>query len=202
MSSRAAIDVAGLPPSSVSTHALVYWGNVLMLTIEGTVLALLVMAYFYLRFWMPAWPPPGADMPSLLWPTLNLVVLALSIVPMRIADKAAEHHERRPVQLGLLAGIALGLLFLAGQILVWRSFTFDYASHVYGSIVYAILGAHTIHVVVCLAEAAVLAAFAFSEDKYHDEQRLGVLTSGLYWNSVAGSWLILYLVLFIGPRVL
>jgi cytochrome c oxidase subunit 3 len=202
MSSRAAIDVSRLAPSSVNTHALVWWGNVLMLTIEGTVLALLVAAYFYLRFWLPVWPPPGADMPSLFWPTLNLVPLALSLVPMRIADKAAEHGERRPVQVGLLAGIALGLVFLFGQIRVWHSFTFDFASHAYGSIVFAILGAHTMHVVVCLVEAAVLAVFAFTEDKFHDEQRLGVVTSGLYWNCVAGSWLLLYLVVFIGPRVL
>ena len=114
MSSRAAIDVSALPPSSVSTHALVWWGNVLMLTIEGTVLALLVASYFYLRFWLPAWPPPGADMPSLLWPTLNLVVLLASLVrvhriPTAMPDRDARrrpvgsHQNVHPVRIGAKA---------------------------------------------------------------------------------------------------
>jgi heme/copper-type cytochrome/quinol oxidase subunit 3 len=202
MSSRAAIDVSHLPASAVNTRALVWWGNAFMLVIEGSVLALLVATYFYLRFWLPAWPPPGADLPPLAGPTLNLLLLVLSAVPMRGADKAAERGDRRRVQLGLLGGIALGLVFLAGRIVLWRQFTFDYASHAYGSIVFTILGVHTMHVVVCLAEAMVLLAFASSPRKFNDEERLGVITSGLYWNFVIGTWVLLYLLIYIGPRVL
>jgi heme/copper-type cytochrome/quinol oxidase subunit 3 len=202
MSSRAAIDVSQLPQSAVSTQALVYWGNAIMLVIEGTVLALLVAAYFYLRFWLPVWPPPGAGYPPLGRATLNLFILLLSAVPMRRADKAAERGDRGRVQLWLIVGIALGLLFLAGRVTIWRSLPFDYASHAYGSIVFTILGAHTLHVGICLIEAAVLLGFASSPDTFHDEQRLGVMTGGLYWNFVVGTWVILYLVLYVGPRVL
>jgi cytochrome c oxidase subunit III len=202
MSSRAYIDVSQLPESAVSTEGMLWWGNALMLVIEGTVLALLVATYFYLRFWLPVWPPAGAGMPTLWWPTLNLVPLAAATVPFRFADKAAEHGDRPGVQRGLIAGIVLGLVFLAGRILIWKSLPFNYASHAYGSIVYTLLGVHTMHVGACLGEAAVLLAFACSPDKFHDEQRLGVVTSGLYWNFVVGTWLVLYLVLYVGPRVL
>jgi heme/copper-type cytochrome/quinol oxidase subunit 3 len=202
MSSRAVIDVSHLPPSAVSTQGLLWWGNVFMLVIEGMVLALLVATYFYLRFWLPAWPPPGATFPALRWPTLNLLVLIVSALPMRMADKAAERGDRRGVQVGLVGGIVLGLAFLAGRIAIWRTFPFDYASHAYGSIVYTILGAHTMHVVAATAEAAVLLFFACQPDKFHDEQRLGVVTSGLYWNFVVGSWIVLYAVVYLGPRML
>jgi len=202
MSSRAAIDVSRLPASAVDTRALVWWGNAFMLVIEGTVLALLVATYFYLRFRLPAWPPAGADLPPWPGPALNLLPLLLSALPMRWADKAAERGDRRGVQVGLLGGIALGLVFLAGRIALWRQFTFDYASHAYGSIVFTILGVHTMHVVVCLSEAIVLLAFASSPDKFNDEERLGVITSGLYWNFVVGTWLLLYVLVYIGPRVL
>jgi heme/copper-type cytochrome/quinol oxidase subunit 3 len=196
------IDVSHLPPSSVDTRGMLWWGNALMLVIEGTVLALLVAVYFYLRFWLPAWPPPGAGLPPLGWATLNLLVLAVSAVPMRWADKAAEHDDRQGVQVWLIAGSALGLVFLAAQILIWRTFPFDYASHAYGSIVFTLLGLHTVHVVVCLTEVAVLLLLSFLPDEFHDEQRLGVVTSGLYWNFVLGAGVVLYLVLFVGPRVL
>jgi heme/copper-type cytochrome/quinol oxidase subunit 3 len=202
MSSRAFIDVSHLPPSSVDTRGMLWWGNALMLVIEGTVLSLLVAVYFYLRFWLPAWPPPGAGLPPLGWGALNLLLLALSAVPMHWADKAAEHDDRRGVQVWLIVGSLLGLAFLAGQILIWRSFTFDYASHAYGSIVFTLFGLHTTHVVVCLTEVAVLLVLSFLPDDFHDEQRLGVVTSGLYWNFVLGTWVVLYLVLFVGPRVL
>ena len=165
-------------------------------------LALLVATYLYLRFWLPAWPPPGARMPALVWPTLNLLVLIVSAVPMHSADKAARRGDRRGVQVGLLFGIVLGLVFLAGRIAIWRSFTFDYASHAYGSIVYALLGAHTMHVVAATGEAAVLLYFASRPDLFHDEQRLGVVTSGLYWNFVVGTWIVLYAIVYLGPRVL
>jgi len=202
VTSRAVVDVSHLPPSAVSTQGLLWWGNALMLVIEGTVLALLVATYFYLRFWLPVWPPAGAEMPSLLWPALNLIPLGAASVPFRRADKAAERGDRRGVQRGLLAGIAFGLVFLAGRIVIWRALPFNYASHAYGSIVYTILGAHTLHVGACLGEAAILLGFASWPEKFHDEQRLGVVTSGLYWNFVAGSWLVLFLVLHVGPRVL
>ena len=173
-----------------------------MLAIEGTVFALLVGTYFYLRFWLPAWPPPGAEPPPLTWPTLNLLVLVASAVPMRWADKAAQRGDRAGVQGGLLGGIALALVFMAGRVQLWRALGFNYASHAYGSIVYTILGAHTMHVVAATGESAVLAVIAFLPHRFHDEQRMGVVASGLYWNFVVGSWLLLFAVLYLGPRLL
>jgi len=202
VSSRAFIDVSRLPPSAVSTEGLLWWGNALMLVIEGAVLALLVATYFYLRFWLPVWPPPGAEMPALLWPTLNLLVVLAGVIPMHHADKAAKEGDRHGVQVGLVLGIFVGLLFLAGRVLIRRAMTFDYASHAYGSIVFTLLAVHTGHVLACVVEAVVLLYLASSPALFHDEQRLGVVTSGLYWNFVAGTWVLLYLVIYIGPRVL
>lgn len=202
MSSRAALDVSHLPGLRVDTRALLWWGQALMLVIEGTVFALLVAVYFYLRFRLPDWPPPGVKPPALLWPTVNLLVLVASAVPIRWADKAAQRGDRAAVQMGLAAGIVLGLVFLAGRVAIWRAFEFNYASHAYGSIVYAILAAHTMHVAAALAESAVLLWIAFLPGRFHEEQRLGVVTGGLYWDFVVGSWLLLYVIVYIGPRVL
>jgi heme/copper-type cytochrome/quinol oxidase subunit 3 len=185
VSSRAALDVSHLPAQRVDTRALLWWGQALMLVIEATVFALLVAVYLYLRFRLPDWPPPGVKPPALRWPTVNLLVLVASAVPIRRADKAAERGDRRGVQIGLLTGIVLGLVFLVGQVLL-----------------YAILGAHTTHVVAATAESVVLAWLAFRPGRFHEEQRLGVVTGGLYWDFVVGSWLLLYLVVYIGPRVL
>jgi heme/copper-type cytochrome/quinol oxidase subunit 3 len=202
VTSRAAIDVSLLPDSSVDTRALIWWGQALMLVIEGTVLGLLVATYFYLRFWLPVWPPAGTDPPPGLWPALNLLVLVLSAVPMRYADKAAEHGDRRGALLGMLGGLVLIVVFLAGRAAIWKSLPFTYSSHAYGSIVFTVLGAHTMHVIAVILETTVLVAIALDPDRFHAEQRLGVVTGGMYWNFVVGSWIVLFALLYLAPRVL
>ena len=47
----------------------------------------------------------------------------------------------------------------------------------------------------------VLLFFATRPDKFHDEQRLGVVTSGLYWNFVVASWIPIYALLYLAPRL-
>jgi len=202
VSTRPALDVSLLPDSSVDTHALIWWGQVFMLVIEGTVFALLVATYFYLRFWLPVWPPAGADPPPLLWPVVNLLVLLVSVIPIRYADKAAEQGDRIGSIIGLVLGLALLIVFLAGRAAIWKALPFTYSTHAYGSIVYTVLGAHTMHVIACLLETVVILVMILDPARFHDEQRLGVVTGGLYWDFVAGSWVLLFLLLYVAPRLL
>jgi heme/copper-type cytochrome/quinol oxidase subunit 3 len=202
MSAHVAIDVRHLPDSAVNTKSLLWWGQCFMIVIEGTVLALVAVTYFYIRFWMPHWPPPGADLPGLRWPIVNLLVLLASWIPTKYADKCAEAGDLDGVRVGLVFEIALGWAFVVGRVLLWQQFRFDYASHAYGSVVFTILGLHTMHAVLALAEAMVLLLIALMPGLMHDEQRIGVLASGLYWDFVIASWIPLFVIVYLGPRLL
>src|SRR5947209_19561815 len=96
MTSRPAIDVSHLPPTAFDTRAPVWWGNTLMMFIETTSVALLVVTYFYVRQNFPQWPPPRLSanpplerpLPDLGLATADVLLLLGSVVPAVVVDRA------------------------------------------------------------------------------------------------------------------
>ena len=62
----AVIDVRHLPNLVSGSRAPVWWGIVLLLTIEATVFGTIIASYYYLRMGEPQWPPAGVPDPELL----------------------------------------------------------------------------------------------------------------------------------------
>ena len=71
-----ALDVSGLPTVVFSHRSLMWWGTLGVMAIEGTLFALAIMAYFYLRSHQETWPITALP-PDLLWGTLNTFVMAI-----------------------------------------------------------------------------------------------------------------------------
>ena len=59
MSERRTLDVSGLPPYDISNQSPLFWGQVLMCLIEGSLLCMLIATYFYLRLRVDVWPGAG-----------------------------------------------------------------------------------------------------------------------------------------------
>jgi cytochrome c oxidase subunit I+III len=199
VTARPALDVSGLPPIEVNSRSLLWWGIVGMMVIEGTMVALHVAAYFYLRLLAVVWPPPTAYDRGVLLPTLALAVLLVSAVPMYFADDAAKKGDRVATVWFTLANVALGLVFLAMRAVQMRRLTFRWDTHAYGSIYWATLGLHSAHAIASIVESLVLVVILLC-GHFDDEQRLGVRTDGLYWYFVVGAWVPLYVVLYLFPR--
>src|SRR3954463_11985423 len=91
------IDVSNLPDNAFDERSPLWWGNLLMIFIETTTVALLVAIYFYLRMNFGDWPPPKVDVfPPLYHPvpdlgaaTVNTMLLLLSCLPMYWTDMVA-----------------------------------------------------------------------------------------------------------------
>ena len=96
MTAARSLDVADLPVYSISNRAPLWWGQFLMCVIEGSMLCMLIAIYFYLRLGVDVWPPPGAQLPFLKFPTLALVPLAPKI-DLEFAVLWPEHTEPTPV---------------------------------------------------------------------------------------------------------
>lgn len=198
MMPRLVLDVSDLPEVDVKSSALLWWGNVLMLVIEGTLFAMVVATYFYVRSDVVIWPPPTVEMPGLVLPTIALALFLLSVIPMVIADKAALKMNRARTRLGLVVGAAFGIGLLVLRGFELASLNFKWNNHAYGSVVWLLLGLHTFHVLISTLETCVLSLlFVFGpvEVKHFLDARL----DGLYWYWVVAWYVVVYLLVDIAP---
>jgi cytochrome c oxidase subunit 3 len=194
------LDVAELPSFGFSHRSLMWWGTLGLMAIEGTVFALAIVAYFYLRSHVAVWPMSSPP-PRLLWGSLNTVLLLVSMWPNHLAKRAAERLDRRGVQVWLTTCLLFGLLFLAIRVLEFRDLYCRWDGDAYGSIVWTLLGLHTLHLVTDAWDTGVLATLMFT-GPIEGRRFVDVSENALYWYFVVLSWLPIYAVIYWGARPL
>src|SRR5690348_15728094 len=89
---RRELDVSRLPTVVFSHRSLIWWGTMGLMAIEGTMFAIMLVSYFYLRTRVNDWPP-GISPPNLLFGALNTALFVISIVPNEWLKKVAERGE-------------------------------------------------------------------------------------------------------------
>jgi heme/copper-type cytochrome/quinol oxidase subunit 3 len=206
---QATLDVSGLPKHTFDTRSQLWWGNLWLLCIETTMFGLVVAAYFYFRQNFTGWPPPHSDAPPylldpeprLLVPTVNLFVMLLSVVPMAWADVAARRLDRRDVKIGLLLMMAFGAASIVLRFYEFRSLVWKWDSNAYGSITWTILGLHLMHLFVGTLEDFILATWVFTRplDETH---AVDVTVTAIYWYWIVGTWVLLYAIIYLAPRLM
>jgi cytochrome c oxidase subunit III len=209
MLTRPIIDVTDLPSTELDHRASIWWGNVLLLAIESTMFALLVGGYFYLRTNFGAWPPPHINgpyvllnsVPTLGWPGLNLALLVVSCAPMIWADRAALRMNTRHVTIALSACLVLSVVIIAIRFREFSAFHFRWDDNAYGSIVWTITGMHLLHLIVATAENVIMVAWIAMHGMDAKHAR-DVRVTAVYWYWIVGIWIPLWLLLFIGPRIM
>jgi cytochrome c oxidase subunit III len=207
MQSQATIDASKLPDQAWDAHAPLWWGNLLLMCIETTSMALLFATYFYVRrnFW--EWPPPlTGTVPPILHPiprlgaaTINTILLVASCIPMYWTDMAARKKERNRVILGLSILCAVGIV---SSLLRWREFDdvyFKWNENAYGSAVWTILGTHLIYILTGLGEFCLMLIWALTHE-FEDKHGLDVTLMGGFWYWLAGIWVVTYVIVYWYPR--
>jgi len=197
--SRVVADVSALPTYSFDHHSLMWWGTWGIILIEGTVFALAVATYFYLRRRVGNWPP-GVDFPRVTWGTVNLAIVLASLVPNVWAKRAAESRDLANARKWTWVLLAFALVALIVRIVEFRSLNCRWDTNAYGSIVWTLLGLHTTHLLTDLVDTLVLAALMFTRHA-DNRRRLGdVQDNAMYWNFVVVTWLPVYLCIYCLPR--
>jgi cytochrome c oxidase subunit 3 len=199
VSARAVLDVSHLPTLRNDSRANLWWGNAWMLVIESVMFALVVTTYFYLRMNQAEWPPPGANIPDLALPSVNLAVMVAMAGVAFWLDRAAVAMDRWATIARSLVLIALAVAHLVIRVIVWRQLDFDWAAHAYGSIVWGILALHTTHLLTGTLETSAM-TFAMSR-QIHEKDFLDVRCTVAYWYFIVGWWVVLWLVLYVSPHV-
>ncbi len=193
-------DVALLPDQAFSHHAPMWWGNRLVIFVEGSAFVVLAVIYFYIRWNFDAWPPPRTLLPDLGLSSINLLLLAVSAAPFWYASHLAQLHDKpRFVGWWLAVGVAFGLAAI-----VLRGFDFHalhtwFGSNAYGSITWTILGVHLAHLLAGTIETLSIVVVMFvgpvEEKHYADTTAIAV-----YWYFVVISWVVLYAIVFLVPH--
>ncbi|HYE34088.1 cytochrome c oxidase subunit 3 [Methylocaldum sp.] len=196
MSSHRIIDVSQLPSYVFGSRSLMWWGTLGIIAIEGTVFALVLASYFYLRQRTAEWPPGGLPAPKLLWDTLNTLVLLVSLVPNYWTDGAAKRHDLRAVRIGLPVCLGFAIVFLIIRAFEFGALNIRWDNNAYGSIVWIILGLHTVHLAI---DAAVLTVLMFT-GPLEGRRFSDVSDNAFYWYFVVLAWIPLYAVVYSGPR--
>lgn len=197
---RTAIDVSQLPSFAFGHRSILWWATMGMCLIEGTAFVLLAAAYIFLKWRVPDWPP-GVAPPQLGWATATTVLTVVSIIPNELTKRAAEKLDLGKTRLWLTICALSGLAFCVTRAFEFTVLNCWWDTNAYGSIVWTLLGVHTVHVVTDVIDTIVLATMLFTAPL--DANRfVDISESAFYWYFVVLTWLPIYGLLYISPRFL
>jgi cytochrome c oxidase subunit III len=196
---RPVIDVSRLPAYAFGHRSLLWWATMGIIVIEGSMFAILIVSYFYLKTRAPEWPP-NTQPPSLVYGTINTIVLLASLAPNYIYKKAAEREELRKVQIWLLISIVFAVAFTAIRAFEFGALKCSWDTNAYGSIVWTLLGFHTTHLVTDLLDTIVLTALIITKP-VEGKRFVDVSENAFYWYFVVLVWVPIYAVIYLVPRL-
>jgi heme/copper-type cytochrome/quinol oxidase subunit 3 len=194
-----ALDVAALPSYGFSHRSLMWWGNLGMVTIEGTAFGFMILIYFYLRSRSNAWPD-GGRAPDLLFGTINLAIILASAVPNYFAQHAAGACDRHRVRHWLYLCSAFGIALCVVRWFEFTALNVRWDDGAYGSTVWVLLGFHTFNLVTDVADTLVLTAVTYSQP-VEGKRYVDIAENCGYWYFVVLSWLPIYGVIYFGARL-
>jgi heme/copper-type cytochrome/quinol oxidase subunit 3 len=195
------VDVSGLPTTTFSHRSLAWWGTLGFMAIEGTTLFIAVVAYFYLSRNFQTWPPEHTMRPSVLWPTVQVLLLLASLVPTVLADRAAYRIDLPKLRQWFL----VMLVFEVASVIVrWQEFlslNVRWDSNAYGSAAWTLVGLHSTLLLADLFETAVLTAILFSS-RVVDRHYSDATDVTFYWYFLVAVWIPIYVIVYLSPRLM
>ena len=197
MSSQA-LTTPTLKKHTLGPKNVIWWGMIGLITIETVVVSGLIAMYFYLKLYNPAWPPEGIDRPHLLLPIINTVILLASGVAMRIADQGGKKEKRGQLLIGQASALLLAMVFVGLKWFEYDGYDYDWTTHAYGSMTYAITIFHAGHVISVILKGLVVFAMA-ARGMFTSDRRLALEVNGLYWQFVVLIWLPLFATIYLAP---
>jgi cytochrome c oxidase subunit 1/cytochrome c oxidase subunit I+III len=193
------VDVRALPSFGFSHRSLMWWATAGLMLIEGTLFAMAIAMYFYLRSVNSAWPM-HAPPPALLWGSLNTALLLVSLVPNQLAKRAAQQGNRESARLWLVICLVFAVAFLVLRGFEFTALNVMWYANSYGSIVWLLLGLHTTHLITDTVDTGVLAALLYI-GPFEKKRLLDTSENAVYWYFVVLSWLPIYAVIYLVPRI-
>src|ERR1043165_2690902 len=190
---RRVADVSELPNVTFGPRSLMWWGTLGFMTIEGWTVAILLVSYIYLRQSVIEWPPARTPVPSLVIPTINLLLMALSVVPAYIAARAAKRLDAAAVKLWLVISSVAMVPIVVIRWWELAALRTRWDTNAYGTAAWTIVGFHASLLLLDVVDTLGLTLFwwirpmpmkAFSD----------TADNSFYWYFTVGIWIPIYLI--------
>jgi cytochrome c oxidase subunit III len=195
------IDVSRLPTVVFGSRGLMWWGTMSFMVIEGWTLGLTAMSWFYLRQNEQHWPPLRTPDPKLLIPTINLIVMLVSLGAAWWTAKRAGELDRGGVVKGLFISGALGVLILVLRWYELWAINTRWDTNAYGSAAWLIVGLHATLLLLDVGDTIGLGVkFALNDLPPHFYP--DTTDNTMYWLFTVLSWVPLYFIVYVGPHLL
>lgn len=177
-------------------------GKVGMLSLiigECGIFSIFVIAYVYYIGRSLSGPTPHI----LEVPIFNTVCLLSSSGTIWLAEREIEHGRIR--RFGLLWGltIVLGLIFIVGTAVEWRTLIYQHgltiSTNLFGTTFYSLVGLHATHVIVGLVGLSIIMIFTLlgHVNQSHAER---IKVFSLYWHFVDAVWVVVFTVVYLVGR--
>ncbi len=194
------LDVSDLPSVAFGRSNTTWLANVLYMTIEGMMFALMFASYFYLRTRVQQWPP-GHLAPELRYGVANAIVFVLSVIPARWVQRVAPSGDRRAIRNGLAVLAAFATAAVIIRVFEFTALNCRWSDDAYSSTLWVLIGMHAGHLVTELIETLVILAVAFTP-KMEGTRLADAAINSDYWYFVVVTGLLNFLFVYALPRFL
>jgi cytochrome c oxidase subunit 3 len=197
---RSVMNVSALPDVVFGPRDIMWWGTMGFVVIEGFTLLLTAAVYLYLQQNFGAWPPLGTKVPDIGVPTVQVVLMVLSLPLVFWISKVAHRFELGAVRIGLtVAAVVCGVFCGLRLVEALVSLHVKWDTNAYGSAQWLILGSHFTLLLIEFVEVAGMALIfwlAPVEEKHFSD----AADMAFYWAFMVLSWVPLYVLCFLVPR--
>jgi cytochrome c oxidase subunit III len=192
-------DLSTLPETGFGSRTLAWWGVLGFILIEGAAFVLAAGAYLYIMGQTSPWPPHNPP-PSLWLGTSVTILLLLSEIANTWTDRAAHALNVRATRIGFVVMSLVGVVLIGLRLVEFDFLNVRWDDSAYGSIVWALLLIHAVHVITDVADTIVFAAFLFSHN-VGPKQMSDASDNCFYWHFVVLAWLPIYGLIYWAPRL-
>lgn len=199
MRERIVANVSELPTNAFGARSVTWWGTAAFIVLEGMSFALGIGMYLYLAQLAPQWPI-GVSPPELAAGSILTAILVASAAPNYLSSVWARRQDRTKVRIALVVMCFFGVLPLIVRIFEFRSLNVWWDTNAYGSILWTLLGLHTVHLLTDVVDTFVLTTVMFTSHGRVPRRFDDVSDNAFYWNFVVLTWLPLYLLIYWVPR--
>lgn len=197
---RRVIDVSGLPTFAFGSRSPLWWGTICIMIVEGSMFLFGLITYFYLQGTQYEWPPGANQLPGVTFATINTVILLLSVYPNHLIKKAATKLELDKVQKLLLVMSGAAVVFLVIRGFEFTQLGVRWDDNAYGSILWTLLGLHTVHLLTDAFDTMVMTAMMYRQP-VEGRRFVDVSENAEYWYFVIVTWLPIYFAVYLYPRM-
>ncbi len=172
------------------------FGFPVFLLSESVIFVSFFVTYVLLRWKNPNWFPAGVSGLDIPRAAINTVILVSSSVVIFFAERALDRHKLITFRRLWLLTVALGVIFLIGQVIEWRNMPFGLDAGLAGATFYLITGFHGMHVFTGIVLLLYMYFRSLVPGNYNAGHQ-GVSAVSLFWHFVDVIWIILFVLLYI-----